>query len=260
MKKIAVGLNFLFIGLFSLAVFGQNLEKYIELKAEKYQEAEGEYVGVSPAVKENVTDEIGKFMATYPRRFRYLLANNNSFQGLDRFYPDVLKMNQLYLDKVKADNKFVSHFQKLITPINKKSFRRDTYTKKELMKVASRFFFCDSVKADKSIGSHICIALNGLKEAQFDKDYTILEAFCFEAIFEAIEAKAPARTKVVENFLNYIEEVSKKEKLSATANESYLQNVRLKVFEKMTSDIELENILLQYFQKNKANLSFEISS
>lgn len=126
------------------------------------------------------------------------------------------------------------------------------------MQVASRFFFCDTVRPDKSIGSHICIALNGLKEAQFEKDYTILEAFCFEAIFEAIDQKRPARTKFVENFLAYIEEISNKEKQNISSSDSYLRNVRLAVFERMQTDDELKNVLLEYFQKNKENLSFNI--
>ncbi len=250
----------LIIGLSSALTHGQNFEKYFELKAEKYKEAGGEYVGISPAVKNNAADEIGKFMARHPRRFRYLLFNNNSqFLGLDKFYPDVIKINKLYIDNIKADRKFASYFQKLIIHATSKNFKKDTYKKKELMKVAAKFFFCDTVKPDKSIGWHICIGLNGLQEAKFDKDYTILEAFSFEAIFDAIDAKAPARANFVENFMKQIEEVSKKERQNISSSESYLQNVRLELFRRMESDILLENALLEYYRKNKDNLSFEIS-
>jgi hypothetical protein len=247
------------LALFGVSIYGQNLEKYIELKTEKYQESVGEYVRVSPTIKADATDDIGKFMASYPRRFRYLLVNNSKFQGLDTYYPDVAKMNRLYIESIRSDQKFVSYFQKLTLPATSKNFNRDTYKRQEVMQVASKFFFCNTVKPDKSIGSHICIALNGLKEAQFDQDYTILEAFCFEDIFEAIEAKAPARTKFVENFLRYIEEASLRERRNISSDDTYLQNVRLAVFRRMESDAELENALLENYRKNRANLSFEIS-
>lgn len=258
MKAKLIWLSFVFVGLMSFAVAGQSLEKYIELKAEKYQEDGGEYVGVSPAVKLTATDNIGKFIMAHQRRFRYLLANNTKFQGLDKHYPDVVKMNKLYIDALKADEKFVADFNKLTSPAVSNQFKREVFQKEELMKVASRFFFCDTVKPDKSIGSHICIALNGLKEAQFSKDYTVLEAFCFEAIFLEIESKAPKRTIFVENFLKYIEDTSNKEKPMFTTSQSYLQTVRLAVFERMQADAELERILLEHFQNNKDNLPFEI--
>lgn len=259
MRSIFLLMFFLIVGLSSTLTLGQDLGKYFELKAEKYKEAEGEYVGVSPAIKDNATDSVGKFITRHPRRFRYLLANNSKFQGLDSLYPDVAKMNRLYIDSIKADKKFITAFQNLTSPVAAKTFKRGTYRKKELMQVASRFFFCDTVRPDKSIGSHICIALNGLKEAQFEKDYTILEAFCFEAIFEAIDQKRPARTKFVENFLAYIEEISNKERQNISSPESYLQNVRLAVFERMQIDKELERVLLEYLQTNKDNLSFDIT-
>lgn len=258
MKLLFILVSCAIIGFSSISIAGQDLAKYFELKAEKYKENDGEYVGVSPAIKDGVIDNLGKFIAKYPRRFRYLLANNSKFQGLDSLYPDVAKMNRLYIEGIKSDEKFVKHFQNLTNPITSKTFKRESFKKEELMKVASRFFFCDTIKPDKSIGSHICIALNGLKEAQFSKDYTILEAFCFEAIFAAIEEKAPLRTKFVENFLAYIEESSKKEKLNISTDESYLQNVRLAVFERMKANTDLENVLLEYYRKNKDNLSFEV--
>ena len=258
MRSISLLTFCLIIGFSSASTPCQDFEKYFELKAEKYKEPEGEYVGVSPAIKDNAPDNVGKFITSHPRRFRYLLANNSKFQGLDSLYPDVMKMNKLYIDSIRADKKFVAAFQNLTVPVTSKTFKRETYRKKELMQVASRFFFCDTVRPDKSIGSHICIALNGLKEAQFEKDYTILEAFCFEAIFEAIDQKRPARTKFVENFLAYIEEISNKEKQNISSSDSYLRNVRLAVFERMQTDDELKNVLLEYFQKNKENLSFNI--
>lgn len=258
MRSLFVLTYCLIIGFSSASTPAQDFEKYFELKAEKYKEAEGEYVGVSPAIKDNASDNVGRFITSHPRRFRYLLANNSKFQGLDSLYPDVVKMNKLYIDSIRADKKFVLVFQNLPVPVTSKTFKRETYRKKELMQVASRFFFCDTVRPDKSIGSHIYIALNGLKEAQFEKDYTVLEAFCFEAIFEAIDQKRPVRTKFVENFLAYIEEISNKEKQNISSSDSYLRNVRLAVFGRLQTDKELENVLLEYFQKNKENLSFNI--
>jgi hypothetical protein len=51
------------------------------------------------------------------------------------------------------------------------------------MEVSSKFFYCDQVNPDTSIQAYVCVGLNGVKEAKWNKDYTLLEAFCYEGIF-----------------------------------------------------------------------------
>lgn len=244
--------------LFSQPLKCQNLADYIELKAEKFKEEEDEYVGVYPTIKTKNNDVIGKFIADNPRRFNYLLTNHSNFIGYEKYFPDTEKINRLYINDLRSNQKFVAYFKTLISPVISKEIVKDKYSINEVMKVASVFFFCDSVRPDQKIQTKICIALNGIKEAKFEKDYTIIEAFSFEAIFEAIEKTAPQRTKFVENFLKYVDEISEIEKSKLTTSESYLNQVRLTVFNKMANDPELKKILLERYQKNSDNLSFVI--
>ena len=57
---------------------------------------------------------------------------------------------------------------------------------------------------------HVCIGLNEVKEASWAKDYTLLEAFCFEAIFENETLKAALLTHYRENKENLPFEIKQK--------------------------------------------------
>jgi hypothetical protein len=258
--KIPVALSIIFTILaVSLPAHAQDFGKYFELKAEKYTEEDGEYVGISPAIREYVNDKTGIFIATHPRRFRYVLMNRTNFKGLDSYYPDKKKINDLYLANLAADKNFAQYFRVMTGPSTDRKTGTIKISTNELMRVASKFFFCSSVKPDRSINPYICISLNGVKEAQFEKDMTVVESICFEAIFEAIDAARPKRTVFVENFIRYIDEESRPEGSRTTYNDAYLANVRTAVFRRMENDAELKKHLVEFFRKNTANLPVEIT-
>jgi len=242
----------------SITAQAQDLGKYFELKAEKYTEGDGEYVGISPAIRENVNDETGKLIAAHPRRFRYVLMNRTNFKGLDSYYPDKKKINDLYLANLAADKNFADYF-KIMTDTAPDRKTKVKISTNELMRVASKFFFCSAVKPDRSINPYICISLNGVKEAQFEKDMTVVESICFEAIFEAIDAARPKRAVFVENFIRYIDEESRPERSRTADNDAYLANVRTAVFRRMENDAELKKHLVEFFRKNAANLPVAIT-
>lgn len=255
----SLGVTFLLMVL-AFAATAQNPADYFELTVEQYSEGDTDYVGVSPSIRSASFDSAGKFIAAHPRRFRYLLANNSRhFLYLENFHPDHARINREYARRMKSDRKFVRHFREMVAPAISKRFDRKKFSIGEIMTVASRFFFCDTVKPDRSIGSHICIALNGLADAGFDRDYTVVEAFCFESIFAEIEARSPARAKVVENFVSYINEISAGARKENAADDVYLKNVRGAVFKRMSQDTDLKKLLIDYFESNRNNLSFEIS-
>lgn len=243
----------------SSAVVAQDFGKYFELRAEKYKEAEGEYVGVSPLVIEKAQDPLGRFIVSHRRRFAYILANRTKFQGLDSYYPDTKKINRLYLTSLKKNNKFIGYFNNLIGPTRTPAEAKETISEQEVMSVASKFFFCSAVRKDNSINPYICVTLNGVKEAEFAKDYTLLEAICFEAIFEMIEKAAPKRASVVENFLRYVDEVSEAEKVKLPDSNAYLLAVRKGVFLKMESDTLLRNAMVDFIKRNELNLPFRLA-
>ncbi len=126
------------------------------------------------------------------------------------------------------------------------------------MRVASKFFFCDRVKSDSSIGMHVCIGLNGVKEARWAEDYTLLEAFCFEAIFENILNDDKGDDGFMSNASAYRDHSSKAQLSQSKNLEEYLEKVKLAVFEKMMDDETLEEELLTHYRENEENLPFKI--
>jgi hypothetical protein len=235
------------------------ISQHVKLKAEQFEENGEKYIGVYPTVNQSPTDEVGRSVLKYHRRFEYLLNNKTHFQSIyDHLYPDTIKINALYTDSISKDKDFVTYFNLLIQPLTDKNTPRQRFTRKDVLKVASRFFYCDGVREDTTVSSHICIVLNGVKEAQWDKDLTVLEAFCFEAIFENYYVKEGIRSNFVNNFVRYIKEGEKKEKSQLPNKETYLLAVRHYAFDKMEKDKDLIETLMKYYTTHQSSFSFQI--
>lgn len=241
------------------AAFNQSLvSKYVQLKAEQFEEEGKKYVGVWPAVVAPAGDTLGMKLLKYHRRFEYLLTNKTRFQsGYEELYPDTNAIRLKYADSIGRDPVFMKHFDVMVKPFTGKPFTPVTYSIKEVMKVASRFYYADGVRADSSITSHICITLNGIREADWATDYTGLEAFVFEAIFSPID-KGGRQPACTDRFKNYLVAGQNKFKGDYTSKEAYLKNVRDYAFEKMETDTELLRLLTDYHQNHYSTFSFLI--
>ncbi len=202
----------------------------------------------------------------YNRRFEYLLINipeihlpdkseeRNKLSGL---YPDTLKIKKLYLKEYSRDKKLATYFEETMAPIlhpNRKVKR--TYTEDELMEVASKFFYCDKVEPDTSIQAHVCIGLNGVKEADWEKDYTLLEAFCYEGIFTAFDDE---NSGIWDSFVSKKRKSGELFRTNITSLDKYLEDVKLDLFREMKQDEVLKKELLNYYELNKTNLAFRIA-
>jgi hypothetical protein len=204
-------------------------------------------------------------LIAYKRRFDYLLINISEIHLPEKaeernrifnLYPDTLQLKQRYLDKYVQDKKLAEYFEESFTPIDNPDFKRNkTYSSDELMEVASKFFYCDKVEADTTIQTHICIGLNGVKEANWEKDYTLLEAFCYEAIFHDFEDE---NSEIHHSFVANKKESCEIYRKNITSLDRYLQDVKLNLFERMKNDKTTKKKLLEYYQFNKQNLSFVI--
>lgn len=203
----------------------------------------------------------------YSKRFEYLLINVSEMHqptGVNErtkiwnLYPDTTKLKRLYLDKFIQDEKLVNYFEETYAPIADPNIEiTKTYTQKELMAVASKFFYCDQILPDTIVQSHVCIGLNGIKEASWnkDKDYTLLAAFCFEAIFNDLDKDSSLVDEVYSiEKKNACEQFRK----SITTLDKYLEDVRLDLFSRMENNAILKQKLLEYYKLNGGNLSFNI--
>jgi len=201
----------------------------------------------------------------YSQRFEYLLINVPAIHSLDHagirkeiwnFYPDTIKLKRLYIKEFIQDEKLENYFKLTSEAINNKNFAiKITFTKDELMEVASKFFYCDQVFADTTIQSHVCIGLNGISEANWEKDYILLEAFCYEGIFNDFN-KEPS--PVDESYSFNKTEACLKYKFTSVSLDEYLLDVRKELFNRMKYDSKLRESLLSYYEQNKDNLSFRI--
>lgn len=201
----------------------------------------------------------------YKRRFEYLLINISEIHLPDNFeernrifdlYPDTLEIKRLYLRKFVQDNRLLTYFEETFAPIdNPKVKVTKLYTVDELMEVGSKFFYCDKVNPDSSIQAHICVGLNGVKEAVWEKDYTLLEAFCYEGIFAQIEKED---SRIWDIFVSEKKKTYEQFKMTITTLEQYLEDVKFELFERMKNNETLKKELLEYYELNKTNLAFKI--
>lgn len=108
---------------------------------------------------------------------------------------------------------------------------------------------------DTSIQAHICVGLNGIKEAEWENDYTLLEAFCYEGIFTAFDNKD---SKLWDEFVSLKRKAAEKYKGGIVSLDGYLEKVKLELFKTMESSPILKQELMNYYKTNKSNLAFEI--
>lgn len=242
------------------AVFAQvNPGDYIRLNVQYYDEGGEKYLGVSPELRTSAPGKLGQAIRQYQRRFRYILLNKSSFQNIyEPLYPDTNRINRLYADALSKDSLFMSYFNGLASTFIHPEIKKEKYTISELMMVAARFFYCEAVRKDSTITSRICINLNGLKDVSFAKDYTILEAFCFETIFENFRTAGDQPNLFVQNFKTYIVEGEQKEKVLISNLQDYLIRVRQYCFTRMEKDASLKQVILNYYNHHKKSLPFII--
>ncbi len=201
----------------------------------------------------------------HERRFDYLLMNISEIHLPEKseerneifnLYPDKSKIKKLYLEKYIQDKKLVAYFEETIAPINNPNLEiNKIYAVDELMEVASKFFYCDKINPDSSVQSHVCIGINGLSETKWQKDYTLLAAFCFEAIFTDFDKDT---SQISESYLSEKKKACQKYRSNITTLNQYLEDVKLNLFERMKNDGVLKKELLAYYELNKSNLAFKI--
>ncbi|MBO9659381.1 MAG: hypothetical protein J7527_11205 [Chitinophagaceae bacterium] len=237
-----------------------DLTGYVGLDVRYYQEEGARYLGVSPVLITSKNDAISQAMKKYPRRFRYLLMNYTKFQGVyEQYYPDTIGINRLYTQNLAADTSFLRFYKYIINPFTQKQPEALRFSLQQMMQVAARFFYCQSLSDDQRVISTICIGRNGLKELSVSTDQPLLEAFCFEAIFEKYYDKNGKKNIFIGNFLSCISEAEKLYSDQKTLNpDVYLSSIRTYCFEKMGNDKSLRQSLVDHYEENRKSFAFEL--
>lgn len=208
---------------------------------------------MSPEIIEKA-DSFYKFLVRYKGRFEYILFNRlDSLSKWGKLYPDTSQIQKEFCNYLSNNNK-IKHY---LSVLSNNNVKKERYTLPELLKIASRFFMCDKINtADTSVGWHICIGINGQKELQSKRDYTVLEAFCFEAIFYFLNTQDNISFK--ENFKKYVYNTSLKYKATLTNLDDFLMSVKQDCYTLMENDPELKKALLKYYHTNRHSIGLVI--
>lgn len=256
-------LNFLFFLIFtpliSCGIQHSVIENNVEI--EVYTQNENGNIVASAMPKLRSDRQLNSFH----RRFEYLLINVSKIHSPEKankrkeiwsLYPDTIELKKRYLQEFTSDKKLEKYFQLTASALTKDGHGKiSSFSSTELMEVASLFFYCDKVFPDTTIQSHVCIGLNGITEANLQKDYTLLEAFCYEAIFNDFEKDV----SVIDDSYSRNKRIAcLKYKSTINSLDQYLLDVRKELFELMKNDSILKESLLNYYERNKNNLSFQL--
>ncbi len=213
----------------------------------------------SPAVIENKNEKFQKFLDKHKLRFEYILfRNSESYKRIAEYYPDTNKIRTYYCDSVLSKIQ-VERYLYSLSPKSIVTWKasKDTFSVRELMEVASKFFYCDAInRKDTSIVSHVCVGINGTKDIQSEKDLTLLEAFSIEAIFKYIDKKKDPLFYT--EFIDFKNNATKQNIHRFDDFDSYLIEIRKLCYEEMQDNTDLKNKLLAYYKRNRNNLNFEI--
>lgn len=246
----------LFLFFFNTTIFSQtDYCQYIKLKFEETEVNGKRKLYVEPELKQADNDMFSSFVKRHQNRFDYILFNRiDSLSKYTKLYPDTSSIDSAFC-KYLSDNQKINKYLNILS--NNSRTPKLIFSKAEMMLIASRFFLCDKVnKTDTSISYHICIGINGQKELKSEKDFTVLEAFCFEALFDKINKEN--RPNFVQNFKEYIQSSSEKHKKDFVDFDLFLNKVKNDCYLLMEKDSFLATTLLQYYEENENNLGFQI--
>jgi hypothetical protein len=235
------------------------IEENVSIEISVYEDAGVKKASAMPVL--NSESKLNK----YKKRFEYLLMNVSEMHQATgvkerteiwNLYPDTIKLKRLYLDKFVQDVNLVKYFEETNAPIANPDLKiTKTFNQEELMEVASKFFYCDQILPDTIVQSHVCIGINGIKEAKWDKDYTILAAFCYEAIFDDLDKDA---SQIDEAYTTEKQMACEQYRKNITSLDKYLVDVRMDLFNRMKTNTILKRKLLLYYKLNKNNLAFKL--
>ena len=256
MKTLFLGFS-LILGILIISPIEQktndiNFKKYFSLKYGSF-ERNGETINyVTPKIVEK-NDSISKLIMLRERRIKYLLTNNINSDTLQELLPDSTKIKKVFTKQIENAN-FKTYVEKIIFPNKEK---KEQFTEIEMMNIASKFFLVEK-SGNRGLASRICSGING-QISNTKKDYTLLEVFAFDAIFDRMLQRNEPKVDFLENVNRYIKtSVTRNDRIKSL--DSLETVVRKSVYTSMENDSDLKQTLLNYYDSNKENLPIIISS
>lgn len=254
-------IRFLFLVIFIQPIFAQNVPFSAQLQIELFPYEDSGKKKVSAMASLSADSPYWNVH----RRFDYLILNAPKIHAPEEvdmrrtlfdLYPDTNLLKRSYIDQLSNDSTLQGYVRQTIEAIEKNASNKiQTFSKRELVEVASRFFYCDKVNPDSSVQAHVCIGLNGQRESNWQKDYTLLEAFCFEAIFSDFDQEtSPIDLAFTQNKAK----VCQKNLHHFSSDDAYLMKIRKDLYRKMFKDKRLQKSLMNYYHLHQDDVSFRL--
>lgn len=211
---------------------------------------------VSPHIKDMAGDKKQAFFKRFHHRFDYILINKVNVEGADLYNMrnDTAALNRRFCELFTQQKELSGYFDVLSnTPTGAKQM----FTVAEMMRVAARFFRLESKESGRWT-YYTCIGNNGQKEIVYERDYSVLEAFCFEAIFSYLDQeKSPRFSIAADNYFDAIKRVTPEADRQDTA---IILSARKSLYHKMEQDAALQDALLRYYRKYGNTFGFRLSA
>lgn len=197
-------------------------------------------------------DPFSEFIQQHTQRFDYVgwkILRSNAPKKRDP------ASSEQYFCSLVTDEKIHGWLLQLKPRQNKSPVPALHFSKAEMMETASRFFWCDEINPeDTSFTTKVCVGSNGNIALTTGRDRTVLEAFCFEAIFRSMDKDK----KMMQEFYDSVRSANKSGKAQFTSFENHLQFVRQEAFIAMQRSKALEEVLLKYYREHRDGVSFII--
>ena len=132
----------------------------------------------------------------------YLLQNYRSSDAsaIEKTLPDSAKAAALFAVQLRNDHRFEPLFKEQVAhflaatgrsltgyrPQPKLSLSTDS-----LMTIAAQFFYAMRERPDSSISWKVCVGMNGFMQDKRDDMQPLVEAFCFQAVFDQYDPEKP---------------------------------------------------------------------
>lgn len=252
MKKY-LGIAFLAMLPYNLCAQSNYCARFSALKM--IQDDSGYKTYISPHVNEVRVDKRQAFYQKFYQRFQYILVNKLSDEmvELPKYIGDTAELNRRFCTLL-TENKQVGNYFAILS--NESQGQKASFTKKEMMQVAARFFWLQHSEADGWL-LYKCIFNNGQKESNYERDYSVLEAFCFEAIFNYLYRRKTARFFIAAD--KYSDEIVDALPQAGHRDPAVLLAARQNLYHKMEQDADLQDALLRYYRKYGKTFGFRLS-
>jgi len=210
---------------------------------------------ISPRIKDIPGDKKQAFFKRFHRRFDYILINKVNVDGADlyKMRKDTAALNRRFCELFTQQKELSGYFDVLA---NAQTGTKQMFTVAELMQIASRFFWLYNEEPD-GWNYYICIGNNGQKESSYEKDYSVLEAFCFEAILSYLDKRKSPRFRIAAR--KYLDELAGAVPETDRQNPAVIFTARQSLYHKMEQDAGLKDALLKYYRRYGNTFGFRLS-